>query len=218
MQNHKNSQKRFYELYYPVFITTNTNNRYPFFNENILCELFIETLFFCAKIKKYEISAFKINPDHLHLIIIPDASTDYSKIMGSIKRNFARDCNNMLNDRDFIRSKSADETLREAAIRIATSESSILTLDILSDHLTKLEILLNSFHEKYRLKLPFNYFKWQNSFNYWILKSEKDFYNKMKYIMRQSEHHNLTENKYLYISEMYKVEDSQNINSNNSHN
>jgi len=41
---HRNFQKRFYNKGYIYFITTNTDKRFPFFEEEIFCELFIENL------------------------------------------------------------------------------------------------------------------------------------------------------------------------------
>jgi hypothetical protein len=54
MPLHRNSQKRLYVSDGMYFITTNTENRHPYFENEILCELFLETLDF--------------NSDHLEYI------------------------------------------------------------------------------------------------------------------------------------------------------
>ncbi|MFC1496583.1 transposase, partial [Candidatus Margulisiibacteriota bacterium] len=58
--------------------------------------MFIEKLLYCQKLKEFEIYGYKINPDHIHLLIQPNEKYDFSNIMGSLKRNFSRDCNRMM--------------------------------------------------------------------------------------------------------------------------
>jgi len=41
---HRHSQKRFYGEGKIYFITTNTFKRFPYFKEDLFCELFIENL------------------------------------------------------------------------------------------------------------------------------------------------------------------------------
>ena len=68
---HKNSQKRFYDKDHVYFITTVTEQRFPYFNEGLFCELFIENLRMCKKMKRFELYAFTIIPDHVHLLVRP---------------------------------------------------------------------------------------------------------------------------------------------------
>ena len=51
---HHNSQKRFYGKDKIYFITANTHNRFPYFREDLFCELFIKNLRFCKELKRSE--------------------------------------------------------------------------------------------------------------------------------------------------------------------
>lgn len=65
---HRNSQKRLYVPDGIYFITTNTYDRYPYFKNDILCELFLETLDFTSLIKEFNLHGFAINLEHMKLI------------------------------------------------------------------------------------------------------------------------------------------------------
>jgi len=81
MNLHRNSQKRYYFENAIYFITTKTYKGYPYFNEDLFCEIFVEELFFCQKLKSFKIYGYKVNPDHVHLLIKPHIKHNYSKIM-----------------------------------------------------------------------------------------------------------------------------------------
>ncbi|HNW30463.1 MAG TPA: transposase [Spirochaetota bacterium] len=77
---HKNSPKRYYIDNAIYFITTVTYDRYPWFKEDLLCRLFIDDLELCAAIKNFTIIGYKINPEHVHLMIQPKEKHDFSEI------------------------------------------------------------------------------------------------------------------------------------------
>ena len=112
MKLHRNSQKRFYNENGVYFVTTNTHEGYPYFNEDLFCELFVENLKYSRTLKGFEIFAYKINPEHVHLLIQPGKKYNYSQIMGSLKRNFSRDCNDLMEMREFVRSHKGDDSNR----------------------------------------------------------------------------------------------------------
>ncbi len=86
---HRNSQKRFYGPNKIYFITTVTKDRYPYFLEDIFCELFFNIIFLNEKMKKFDLFAFVILYDHVHLLLKPYGNYNISKIMKSIKENFS---------------------------------------------------------------------------------------------------------------------------------
>ncbi len=90
---HRNSQKRKYFEDTTYFITTVTKDRYPYFENEILCELFIEELRLCKEVKKFELYAFCIMPDHVHLLVKPGYEFNISKIIQFIKCHFSRNAN-----------------------------------------------------------------------------------------------------------------------------
>jgi REP element-mobilizing transposase RayT len=96
MRLHRNSQKRIYIDDGVYFVTTNTYLSYPYFENDILCELLVEEIMLCREMKKFKLFGYKINPEHVHILMQPDIKFNISKIMHSIKINFSRDANKLL--------------------------------------------------------------------------------------------------------------------------
>lgn len=53
-------------------------------------------------IKEFDIHGWAINLEHLHLLIQPAGKYNYSEIMGTLKRNFSRDCNDLMAGKIFL--------------------------------------------------------------------------------------------------------------------
>ncbi len=96
MKLHRNTPKRFYVDGAPSFITTVTHDRYPYFNNDLLCELFLMDLGYCRSIYNFILYGYKINPDHVHLLFLPGAGSNYSQVMKSLKENFSRNANKLI--------------------------------------------------------------------------------------------------------------------------
>jgi len=80
--------KRIFMDGYSYFITVVTHQRNPILIDNI--ELLRES-FRVSKLKYiYSIEAIVILPDHFHMIIKPEVSTDYPKIIRAVKYHFSR--------------------------------------------------------------------------------------------------------------------------------
>lgn len=71
------------------FITTVTQNRNPIFTSTINAELFTTLLIYFKLKSNYNVSAFVIMPDHVHIIIEPLGEDTISDIMKNIKGNFS---------------------------------------------------------------------------------------------------------------------------------
>jgi REP element-mobilizing transposase RayT len=93
---HRNSQKRIYVQNCVYFVTTCTFERYPYFLENIFCELLIEEIKFCKELMGFNLIGYKINPEHIHLMFAPGKKYNVSKIMQFIKRNFSQNINKII--------------------------------------------------------------------------------------------------------------------------
>ena len=78
--------RRIYSDGYSYFLTMVTHRRKPWLVENI--ELLRYAFRLSKKKYDYRIDAIVILPDHLHMIITPQISKEYSKIINSIKRSF----------------------------------------------------------------------------------------------------------------------------------
>ncbi len=93
---HRNSQKRI-EGNYSYFVTCKTKGNFPYFENETLCELFIEELKLCKAIKKFQLFAFCLLYDHFHIMLKPnDEFGNLSKIMFSLKKQFSHDANRIL--------------------------------------------------------------------------------------------------------------------------
>ena len=190
---HRNSQKRFYIKGGIYFITTNTIEGISFFEEDLFCEVFVEDLWYAQSLKEFIIFGYKVNPDHVHLLIKPNEKYDYSKIMGSFKRNVSRDLNILMNGKNFIRRQNADSKGDDSNRRLWNPH--------FMNHIRKLKNIQSQFFEKYHKTKPFPKFNWQSSFNHHYIENKRDFINHINYIKKQYIKHRLGENKYCYINE-----------------
>ncbi len=77
---------------YPSFVTTKTLNNYPFFSNSTNAEILVSGLLFGQRNNWFDLFAFVIMPDHLHLIIIPRGK-NVSQIMHSIKSFSSKEIN-----------------------------------------------------------------------------------------------------------------------------
>ena len=69
MKLHKNSPKRYYEKNEIYFIVVKTHNNFPYFKLPILCDLLIEEIKLCKKMKDFNLFAFSLMHEHLNLLI-----------------------------------------------------------------------------------------------------------------------------------------------------
>ena len=78
--------RRIYAEGYSYFLTMVTHRRKPLLVDNI------KLLRYAFRLSKqkytYRIDAIVVLPDHLHMIITPKVSTEYSQIISAIKRSF----------------------------------------------------------------------------------------------------------------------------------
>ena len=189
---HRNSQKRIYVKNGIYFITTNTHNGYPYFKNDVFCDLFVETLNFCRELKKFDIFGYKINPNHIHLLIQP-LGVNFSDIIGSLKRNVSRNINCLIEGRDFVNTKGDDSNRR-----LLYGDGGVFVEANFQSHLDKLEKFRTEFLKNYK-----NYqsqFKWQKSFHFHVVNGHNDLRNHLSYIERQWIKHGLPENKHCFVA------------------
>jgi putative transposase len=93
--------RRLYLSGQPVFITAVTYKRRRIFNNPQTIQVLLETMDAVKLLRSYEMVAYVIMHDHLHLLIeTPEESPNYSPIVSSIKRNFIRNYRRSLNGID----------------------------------------------------------------------------------------------------------------------
>jgi REP element-mobilizing transposase RayT len=168
---HRNSQKRFYGDCGIYFITTVADKRYPYFKEDLFCELLIENLRLCKELKEVELYAFVVILDHLHLLLKQGENFNISKIMQFLKRHFSRDMNYILN--------TSEGDIREC--RLQGGEYNQFA-EIINSHDKKLKAIKGKFINKYTQHHNFPKFKWQKSFIDHLIRNEKDLLNHLNYV------------------------------------
>ena len=189
---HKNSQRRMPTDGHVVFITTVTCERYPYFRDQTLSELFVLDLYFAAELKEIELYGYAVLPDHVHLLFRPSEEINYSEVVGSIKRNVARDVNCLFTGKPFIRNLHAgDDSNRRLRGNFDMMERkpNQVSFAVFEHHFHELEILRKRFEASGRHWIPS--FRWQKSFHDHIIRNEKDFYKHLNYIWGNAVKHGL---------------------------
>jgi len=154
----RNSQKRFYGDYI-YFITTKTFQNFPFFREEIFCELFILNLKLAKQLKRFKLFGCVVMPDHVHLLLRPGNDFNISKVMKSIKENTSRDINYV--------------------IKNALYEGDTSTC----------RFHIRQMLQKYQFDFLYHQtqtppFKWQKSFYDHVIRTEEDLHTHLNYIQR----------------------------------
>ncbi len=173
---HQNSQKRKHFENTIYFITTVTKDRYPYFENKTLCDLFIEELRLCKELKGFELYAFAILEDHVHLLLKPGNEFNISNVMHFIKRHFTRDANILIGINP-LQQEGEDRDLRLLKIRKFMSKS-----------------------KNAKLLLP--QFRWQHSFHDHYIRNHKDFLSHYNYTINNHTKHDLPDD-YKYTSLNY---------------
>ena len=182
---HRNSQKRVYgdHIY---FITCNVEGVYPFFEHEILCDLWIHELRFTKKISQMELFAFCLNYDHFHLLIKPhNVTANYSKIMQFLKRNSSQNINKILGYTYFRTNPST--TTHEGDNAHYRLRNELNTFD---EYVLKLR---ESFKREYGENHDIPKFKWQKSFFDHVVRNKQDFEKHYQYTMYNYKKHELPE-------------------------
>lgn len=82
--------KHYYEEKYYYFITTITEKRIAIFKDKLACELFLNILTYYKFSCNYNVFAFVIMPDHIHLVLQPTGKENISEIVKKLKGCFSR--------------------------------------------------------------------------------------------------------------------------------
>lgn len=191
---HRNSQKRYYVEGATYFLTTNTQHRLRYFDEFIIAELFLRELWFSYYLKEFKLYGYNVLPEHFHLLIQPSGNANYSEIMGSIKRNTARDINNLTLGKSFIRNAiEGDDTNRRLQSNVEKMRTNHphVEFNIVLQHFNALEDLRKRFEKNQpTMKRPFH---WQKSFRDHLIRNDSDFENHLEYIYSNAVKHKLVD-------------------------
>ena len=160
-------------------ITTNCDGRFPFFEEDIFCNILIDAIERCKEIKPFELIAFKINPDHSHILLQPTGDFNISQIMQNIKRISSNHINQIIHfnheENPFKRLKWTDALWQYNQMFIRKNN--------------------------YEGIHGFPKFQWQENFDDQLVRAPQELETKIRYIKKQAKKHELKENKFLFVAE-----------------
>ena len=185
---HKNSQKRIYMPGAAYFITTVTHGRWPYFEDEVLCELFSAHLNMNREMHEYRLHAYAIMSDHVHIMLEPGEKSNYSTIMGSLKRCFSRDVNALLgyfgSDDNGKPGDDHDRRLVRIEDRFGARLNGVQYSFKKSRDFNV--VTLNDYYEEFRvLQQHYAVFQWQKSFHHRIIYNENQMEGYLKYIAIQ---------------------------------
>lgn len=175
MHLHKNSQKRIIEPNKIYSITTNTFERFPYFENKILCWLFIAQLKMTRLLKNFELYGFCILYEHVHILLRPRGKENISKIMQYLKRHFARNANIITR---YQNPSSKEGDICKCRLPREYELSSKMNIYVKS--------LRNKFAKISNAPPPF---KWQKSYHDHIIRCDKDFWHHYEYITQNLKKH-----------------------------
>ena len=178
---HRNSQKRIYIPGATYFITTVTYGRYPYFEEEIFRELFVDELLFCSELKSFSLYAYAVMLDHAHVLLRPMGRWNYSEIMFSLKKQFSHMANCVMGFNTLY-----DVTIPWDAHPEGEPAEGAQTFARLRRALRGYRAM---FMQQYGSRSPHPPFKWQKSYHDHYIRDMDDLRNHLAYIARQCSHH-----------------------------
>lgn len=162
-------------------MTFKTYDNFPYFKEKIFCDIFVENLKLCKELKQFELYAFNILYEHIHLLLKPMGKYNYSQIMQFIKRHATRDINYVINE----------GAIRESRLRGGEYEKFD---EIIKNHDMLLKQYRKIFIGKYgKNQYSTPQFKWQKSFHDHIIRNDDDLEKHFNYIINNHLKHGLPE-------------------------
>ena len=202
---HRNSQKRIIFKDAVYFTTIKTYNNFPFFQEKIFCNLFIENLRLCKELKQFQLHGWVLIYDHFHLLIQPNDEFNVSKVIQFLKRNISRNinfimgynkCDELSGNTKFTKTSEGDND----HCRLRVRGELMMTHKFIFKKL----IFKFRFQIKYFNQNPYPIFKWQKSFHDHYIRNKNDFDHHMEYIFNNLHKHHLSKNwPYIFTNEKY---------------
>jgi len=187
---HRNSQKRIYERGTTVFVTSVTQGRIRYFENDILAELFVRDLWIAKELKEIELFGYTVLPDHVHLLFLPVGEANYSEVMRSLKTNFSRDANDILLNRLNNKRIPAGDV---APHRLQMAQTP-RRLQMVRRHIQLfLPELRRRLEDSPLHQGNIRRFVWQKSFRDHIIRDNRDFDNHLEYICNNAVRHGLTD-------------------------
>ena len=197
MQPHRDSQKRIYSKGATYFITSNTYERFEYFTEPILAELFVRDLWYAVELKRFKLHGYTVLPDHIHLLITPKSVATYSDVMQNIKRVFSLQANQIMFSVPSLEEAESEDIYPRFLSSVSPTQPSDVASRSSDDPYstlqwtTMLKRMQKRFFEKHGLQHDFPKFRWQKSFRDHVIRGRPDFKNHIDYIHKNALKHGL---------------------------
>ncbi len=173
----KRVMRRIYKTYAAYFITTNPKERFPYFDSDVLTKVLLDVLAESEIKKDFYTIGYKVNPDHIHLLIQVRNKFNISDVMHNIKRISSIRLNQVL-----------CYDLQEH-----TYQNLRWTNDMEHQRQAFIDEVGN---DRYELPL----FKWERDFHDRIISSASQMKRTIQYLKNQSNKHNLDRDTWLCIN------------------
>jgi len=96
------------------FVTFSTFQRRRFFVEENYARLFLKTLYGYRRLRKFELHAFVLMPDHIHLLLTPAADVTLERAMQFIKGGYSHSVGREISGREIWQKGFMDHRIRDA--------------------------------------------------------------------------------------------------------
>lgn len=140
-------------------------------------------------------------PEHVHILFQPVGKSNYSEVIGSLKRNVTRDINDLISGQPFVRNlplrPEGDDSNRPLHDRllqnfqITKQNHPHLAFESYKNHFDRLESIRRSYEPNTSADIDFPPFRWQKSFRDHIIRDQRDFDNHVNYIHNNALKHGL---------------------------
>jgi REP element-mobilizing transposase RayT len=184
VKKHRDSQRRYYVDGGIYFVTCKTSDNYPFFREQVFCDLFVENLRVCKELKQFKLFAWVLVYDHFHLLVRPNDKNNISEIMRSLKTSVSCDIN-----------------------RTIFPEGAVPAPRLRMIYQNKLNIFdyQNQFLKKHPTQNPHPTFRWQKSYYDHITRNDTDFGYHFEYIKWNPVKHKMSDDwPYVFTNPEYQ--------------
>jgi len=196
LKKHRNSQKRIYFEDACYFVTSKTHYNYPYFRERIFCDLFVENLRMCKRLKNFLLYGWVVIYDHIHLLFQPNDEWNISEVMQFLKRHISRNINIVMGYQQFSPSPGDDQHPSPGGDISSSPGGDIGQCRLQNGGMIykfDIFVLISKirFTFKYLNQNPFPIFKWQKSFFDEYMRNNTEFNNFLDYIDYNPTKHNL---------------------------
>ena len=181
-------QKRLYVDGAIYFATTRTFNHQKLFSQEVYGFVFLEVLDFCRRKLKFELFAFAVMPDHVHLLIRPTDEYSISDIIHRIKGIFAYRYVKQQNHKGSVARSGESKSLIDKLEGEPSWFADISQPPSAGKH---------SWFADKRKRIRINPV-WQKSFYERIIRSDRQLFNTLEYIDHNAVKHQLTDDPLKY--------------------